>query len=57
MEKEYQFQVSITDQNRIDFAELSGDFNPLHIDQYMLHQLSIVNVSCMVLFLLVFSQD
>ena len=32
MKKEYRYQVSITDQNRIDFAELSGDFNPLHVD-------------------------
>ena len=32
MEKEYQYQVLISDQNRIDFAHLSGDFNPLHVD-------------------------
>jgi 3-hydroxybutyryl-CoA dehydratase len=32
MNKTASFVVQITDKDRIDFANLSGDFNPLHID-------------------------
>ena len=30
--KHAQFTVEVTDQDRFEFANLSGDFNPLHID-------------------------
>ena len=33
MSEKVQFQVAITDEDRITFAELSGDFNPLHTNQ------------------------
>ena len=32
MDKTAKFQVTLSDKDRIDFANLSGDFNPLHVD-------------------------
>ena len=32
MTKNARFTVEVTDKDRFEFANLSGDFNPLHID-------------------------
>jgi acyl dehydratase len=32
MDTNSQFSVNVTDHDRISFADLSGDYNPLHVD-------------------------